>query len=169
MASPWKLTQLQAQILRTRSQPPGPTFPTYRTRSMQGGWTKFSGNGDGSSLDPVQVLAMPVTMVQQAVESIQQVKAIGQTEEDLKKKELILTIVGAVLAIVPFVGDAAAAAAGLASLARAITLIGEVANGAFSIYDIVGDPQSAPWPSLGCRWAEARCREMRIVLRRWGR
>jgi chitinase len=107
------------------------------------------GQWDGSSLNPVQVLAMPVTMVQQAVESMQQVKAIGQTEEDLKKKELILTVVGAVLAVVPFVGDAAAAAAGLASLARAITLIGEVANNAFSIYDIVGDPQSAPMAIFG--------------------
>lgn len=50
---------------------------------------------------------------------------------------------------VPVIGEEAAAAAGLASLARAIALAGEIANGALSIYDTVQDPSSAVVNILG--------------------
>jgi chitinase len=107
------------------------------------------GQWDGAGLDAVQVLGMPVALVQQAVASMAQVKTIGQTEEDDKKKQLILTILMAVFAVVPFVGDIGAAAAGLMSLARVITLIGEVANDALTMYSIVEDPTSAPMAIFG--------------------
>lgn len=47
-------------------------------------------------------------------------------------------------AIVRFVGEVDAAAAGLTSLARVITLIGEVVNSALSIYSNVDNPTRAP-------------------------
>ncbi|KKA17641.1 hypothetical protein T310_8420, partial [Rasamsonia emersonii CBS 393.64] len=56
---------------------------------------------NGTALDAAQVLALPVAMVQQAVDSMAQVKQIGKTEEEQKKKELILDIVTAVVAVVP--------------------------------------------------------------------
>ncbi|KAI2999287.1 unnamed protein product [Aspergillus niger] len=104
---------------------------------------------DGSALDAAQVLAMPVALVQQAVTSMAQVKAIGKAEEEAQKKELILTIVTAVLAVVPLVGDASLAAAGLEDVARAVALIGETTNAAFDLYTIVSDPASAPMAILG--------------------
>lgn len=49
----------------------------------------------------------------------------------------------------PVVGEELAAAAGFASLARAITIAGEVGNGALTIYDTVEDPSSAVVNVLG--------------------
>ena len=50
---------------------------------------------------------------------------------------------------VPIVGEEVAAAAGLASLARAIAIAGEVGNAALGIYDTVEDPKSAIVNILG--------------------
>lgn len=127
----------------------GPNMSTLQNKIDATWMDQMMGQWDGSGLDAVQVLAMPVAMVQQAVSSMAQVNSIGQTEEDEKKKELILTILTAVFAIVPFVGDIGAAAAGLTSLARMIALIGEVANDALSMYSIVEDPTSAPMAVFG--------------------
>lgn len=49
----------------------------------------------------------------------------------------------------PVVGEEVAAAAGFASLARAIALAGELGNGALAIYDTVEDPSSAVVNILG--------------------
>lgn len=50
---------------------------------------------------------------------------------------------------VPVVGEEVAAAAGFASLARAIALTGELGNGVLTIYDTVEDPSSAVLKILG--------------------
>lgn len=107
------------------------------------------GQWNGTALDAAQVLAMPVAMVQQAVDSMAQVKQIGKTEEEQKKKELILDIVTAVVAVVPFLGEAGLAAAGLANVARVVALVGEAANAALSGYTIVENPESAPMAIVG--------------------
>ncbi|GKZ66766.1 hypothetical protein AnigIFM50267_000635 [Aspergillus niger] len=104
---------------------------------------------DGSALDAAQVLAMPVALVQQAVTSMAQVKAIAKAEEEAQKKELILTIVTAILAVVPSVGDILEAGSGQGGVARAVALIGETTNAAFDLYTIVSDPASAPMAILG--------------------
>lgn len=45
--------------------------------------------------------------------------------------------------VVPFVGEEAAAAAGMATLARSIAIAGETANAGLALYDTVQDPKSA--------------------------
>jgi hypothetical protein len=60
------------------------------------------------------------------------------------RKELILTAVGAVLFLVPLVGEQSAMMAGMADLARAIFMLGETANLAYGVYTIVDGPKSAP-------------------------
>ncbi len=110
-----------------------------RLRMVLGIW-------EGSNQDVVQVLSVPVFLLQQAVEGMDQVKLLGekQEEEDREaQKNLIITIIGAVLFIVPFVGQEAALAAGAADLARAIFIVGETANTAYTVYTIVDDPSSA--------------------------
>jgi chitinase len=47
--------------------------------------------------------------------------------------------------IVPFVSELGFAVAGLSSLARLAFVAGEIANGAQSVYDIIDDPESAPF------------------------
>lgn len=43
----------------------------------------------------------------------------------------------------PVVGEEVASATGLASLARVISLVGELGNGALGVYDTVSNPKSA--------------------------
>ena len=50
---------------------------------------------------------------------------------------------------VPVIGEEAATAAGLASVARVIAIAGEVGNGALGIYDSVTNPSSAIINILG--------------------
>lgn len=97
---------------------------------------------DGQVYEPAQVYAYPVAMIRQAVSSMKKVKEIGETEKEAEQKNLIITILFAVLTIVPFIGEAAAAAAGLANVARVLTLIGEAANAATALYDVIDNPES---------------------------
>lgn len=127
----------------------------------------------GSLNDPSQVYSTPVFTIIQAIEGMAKAKKLGQEEKDAeeeekaeKKKDLILTIVSVALIVstipckitspkqkktkanstiqfVPFVGEEAAAAAGMATLARSIAVAGEAANAGLAIYDTVQDPKSA--------------------------
>ncbi|KAL6857694.1 hypothetical protein ACO1O0_005136 [Amphichorda felina] len=107
------------------------------------------GQWDGDGADTALVSGLPVSMIKQAIESMKQVKKIGETEKEEEQKELILTIVGAVLAVVPFVGEGTAALAGLAGLGRMIFLAGEASNAVFTVYSVVDNPESALMSMFG--------------------
>lgn len=107
------------------------------------------GSWDGSAIDTVQVYALAVSMASQAVLAMEQVKAIGKTQKEEEKNRLIGWIVTAVLMIVPFVGEEAAALAGLSSAARAIALAGGAANLGYDISVVAGQPGSAPFLIMG--------------------
>ena len=51
--------------------------------------------------------------------------------------------------IVPFVTELGFAVAGLSNLARLAFVAGEVANGAQAVYEIIDDPESAPFAVMG--------------------
>jgi chitinase len=89
-------------------------------------------------------------MLMQAVDAMAQAKELGQKEEEAeeeaereRRENIIILIVSIVLIVVPFVGEEAAAAAGLATLARGIAIAGELGNAALATYDTVKDPSSA--------------------------
>jgi hypothetical protein len=107
------------------------------------------GQYGGSGADAIAAYAMPVAMVAQAIQSMDQVKVIGKTEEQAEKKRLIALILTAVLGVVPFVGEEAAALAGLVSLSRGIAIAGGIANEAYGIYGLVQDPSSGVMSALG--------------------
>lgn len=110
------------------------------------------GTYNGLASDVVQVMSVPVFLLVQTVDGMEQVKVLAekQEEEDReKRKNFILEIVGALLFVVPFIGEEAAMAAGLTSLARAVTIIGEVGNAAFGVYAVVDDPGSAMFAVMG--------------------
>ncbi|KAJ0382921.1 hypothetical protein COL922a_011537 [Colletotrichum nupharicola] len=107
------------------------------------------GQWGGSIEDVVDVYTMPVALAFQAVKAMEQVKSIGETEKEEEQKNLILLIVTVVLAVVPFVGEELAGAAGLAALARAIAIAGDAGNAAFDIYSMVDDPSSIGYTIFG--------------------
>ncbi|CAK7211951.1 Glucan endo-1,3-alpha-glucosidase agn1 [Sporothrix eucalyptigena] len=78
---------------------------------------------EGTAADVVQVLSVPVFLLDQNVEGIEQVQ--------------------------PFVGEEAAMTAGMAGLARTVAILDELGNTAFGIYFIIDDPGSALFSVMG--------------------
>ena len=119
-------------------------------------WRIISGTWAGNAEDVVQVFSVPIFMLSEAIEGMKSAKQMGADEEKWeeqeardKAKKLILTIIGAVLFAVPFLGEIGAAIAGASTLARFALIAGEVANAAFGIYEMVDNPDSAVMGMLG--------------------
>ncbi|KAM3064854.1 hypothetical protein ACMFMF_011694 [Clarireedia jacksonii] len=113
--------------------------------TIMGQWT-------GSALDTLQVLAMPVATLKQAISAMAVVKALGEEQkeaDEAAKKNLIIEILGAIFTFVPFLGEAGALVDGFVQLGRVVALLGEAANGGLGIYSIVKDPTSAPMVIFG--------------------
>ncbi|RKL16563.1 hypothetical protein BFJ68_g5178 [Fusarium oxysporum] len=104
---------------------------------------------DASGADAVTAFSMPVFMLEDAIKSIKSVKEIGEKQKETKTRELVLSILSIVFAVIPFAGTAASALGGAAMIARAGLIIGEAGSAALSIVDIVDDPASAPFAVLG--------------------
>lgn len=71
------------------------------------------------------------------------VKDIGEKAAAEEKKNLIITIISAILFFLPFAGEAAIAA-NLINLGRMIVMIAAVGEAALTIQDIVDNPLLAP-------------------------
>ena len=107
------------------------------------------GTWEGSNSDMVEVLSMPVLMMAQAVDGMAQAKEIGEDWQDDQNKNLILTIISAVLFIVPVLGEVTAAVAGMARLARLFAATGAVSALGMTIVDVVENPEMAPLAIAG--------------------
>lgn len=145
-----------------------PNITALSDTLLQQYFTAATGGSGGDPADVVTAAAMPVLMLQSAVESMRQIKEIAQQEKDLQEKSLILLILSIVLMVVPFVGEAVGAAfGGVAMISRVALLIGEAGNAALTVYDIVEDPLSAPFAILGMVVApfSARQKSSRVVFK----
>lgn len=100
---------------------------------------------EGSPADAIEVLAMPVFLLEDAVSSMQEVKRLGQDEKDRQDKDLILKIIEGILFLIPFVGAAIGnlGRAG-AMMARLLLAVDALGNGALSVYEMVENPEMAP-------------------------
>ncbi|KFY18212.1 hypothetical protein V492_00069 [Pseudogymnoascus sp. VKM F-4246] len=98
----------------------------------------------GDPNDLVDALSVPILMIEQAVKAMQEVSKLGEEIEKDKLKNLILTILSAVLLVVPFVGDALAGIAGFTAIGRMVALFGEAGNVALSVQDVIDTPGNAP-------------------------
>ena len=100
---------------------------------------------DGSISDAVEVLAVPVFMLRDAITLMTEVKDLAKKINAENTKNLILKIVEAVLMLIPFVGGALGAIGKTgAALARFLTAIDVAGNAGLGIYSIVEDPAMAP-------------------------
>lgn len=100
----------------------------------------------GPTDDLLQVISMPVFMIQQALVSMANVKAVGEKERKQKKIALILEIIGIVLIFIPFLDDLAPE---LEVLDGILNIVAAAGNVALSIQAIVANPLSAPMEILG--------------------
>jgi hypothetical protein len=116
-------------------------------------WTQYEdmytmlglGLFEGSPADAVEVLAMPVFLLKDAVEAMKEVKRIGEDEKRRRTKDLILKILEGILFLIPFVG---AAIGGLgrtgAMLARMLMAVEGIGSGGLAVWSAVENPDMAP-------------------------
>ncbi|KAF4505245.1 hypothetical protein G6O67_007215 [Ophiocordyceps sinensis] len=107
------------------------------------------GSMNVSESDALTAFSMPVFMLQDASESIKEIKKIGEEQKEKKTRELIFMILNIVFAVIPFAGLGGSLVGGVTRLAMMATLIGELGSFAVGIAEIVEDPASAPFVVLG--------------------
>jgi hypothetical protein len=104
---------------------------------------------DGDHEDTVEALSLPVFMLAQAVDSMEQVKQLGKEEkehEEEEEEELIMNIVTAILSVLPFAGSIIGRIAGIAWMVQAAIVVELIGSTALSVYDVVkneGNPAMA--------------------------
>ncbi len=113
----------------------------YSLMYMEIGFGTWEGNLD----EAVDVLSVPVFMLEDAVSLMKEVKEIGQKFKEYKEEELILKIVTGILMLIPFVGMGVGNLGRVgASIARLLMAADLGGNTALSIYTIIEDPEMAP-------------------------
>jgi chitinase len=108
-----------------------------------------AGIWDDSNGDVVQVLSVQVLLFTQAVDSMEEAKEKGGEIREEEKKNLIIPIISALLFLIPFVGEIATIAAGAATVARIIAMAGMIGNAAFTLADVVANPENAAMAIMG--------------------
>jgi len=104
-----------------------------------------SGTWNNGTGDVVETFSMPVFMIEQALQAMANVKAVGEKEKKEKKTALILEILGIIFAFIPFL-DEIGPSLGLAD--GAFEIVAATGNIALAIRGIVADPASAPMEIL---------------------
>ncbi|KAL2257800.1 hypothetical protein VTK26DRAFT_9157 [Humicola hyalothermophila] len=100
---------------------------------------------DGSPADAVEVLAMPVFLLEDAVAAMKEVKKIAQDEKDRRDKDLILKIIEGILFLIPFVGAAIGNLGRVgAMMARVLMAVESIGSGSLGVYELVENPEMAP-------------------------
>lgn len=106
----------------------------------------FQYNGSGE--DVVDAAALPVFMVQEAVEHMRDVVSMGREIEEQEKKLFIATLLMAIFFVIPLLGEGLGAL-GMGTLGRVFAALGELGDIGQDIYGIVDDPKSAPLAIFG--------------------
>ncbi len=98
----------------------------------------------GDANDLADAMALPVFMIEEAVENIKSISdAIDEAEEE-KRKGIIMAFLTAILFFVPVVGTVASSIASLAAIGRIIALVGVAGNLALDIYSVVDSKGNDP-------------------------
>lgn len=92
----------------------------------------------------VDAVSLPVLMVVDAVENMQQVVETADKIDEEKRKALIMAFLGAIFFFIPIAGEVLGAVAELGDIAAIVTALGVAGNTALDIYTIVDDPHNAP-------------------------
>lgn len=154
----WKLTITGMPVFRDDFEIPNPkdivteikpNLDDIRTSISAAFFDVGAGIWEGNNADVLQVLSVPIFLLLQAVDSMDEAKEIGEDALEEEKKNLILNILSAVLFFIPFVGQYAAMALRLANVARMIMIGGFVGNAALTIQDVIENPENAAIAIMG--------------------
>lgn len=110
--------------------------------NILGTWLEMSMGGyDGSMQDVADTFSLPVFMIQQAVNSMNTVKNLGEEQAKKDKIGLILEILGIVFALLPFVDEFTPALGVLDGVFETVSVAGNIA---LDIQGVIANPASAP-------------------------
>ncbi|KAK0620501.1 hypothetical protein B0T14DRAFT_586889 [Immersiella caudata] len=95
--------------------------------------------------DVLEVLAVPVFMLEDAVAAMVEVKKLAKEVKKEKEKDLILKIIEGILFLIPFVGAAIGSLGRVgAMMARVLMSVETAGSAALGVYSLVEDPSQAP-------------------------
>ncbi|KAH8892724.1 glycoside hydrolase, partial [Thozetella sp. PMI_491] len=103
----------------------------------------------GSAEDVVDAISIPLFMLEEALENMDQVVEVADEIDEAKRKAIIFAFLSALLFFIPIAGEIAGAIAGVAAIARIAALIGTLGDVAMDIYSLVDDPSNAPLAIFG--------------------
>ncbi|KAH7310815.1 hypothetical protein B0I35DRAFT_358159 [Stachybotrys elegans] len=91
----------------------------------------------GSEYDLVDALSLPITMVADAIDSMQKIDDTVDKWDAEKRKNILLAFLSGIFLIVPVVGQVVGSIATLANIGRIIAMVGIAGNVALGIHDVV--------------------------------
>nr|XP_036590015.1 glycoside hydrolase family 18 protein [Colletotrichum truncatum]KAF6802020.1 glycoside hydrolase family 18 protein [Colletotrichum truncatum] len=97
----------------------------------------------------VEAAALPILMMDEAIQNMKKVEEIGEEIEKDKEKEFLTWFLTSILMLVPVVGQTLGTVARLATIGRAIAMLGEAGGIAYDVASIVDDPDNAPMAVFG--------------------
>ncbi|KAK3940475.1 killer toxin alpha/beta [Diplogelasinospora grovesii] len=98
----------------------------------------------GDAYDLLDSLALPIFMLAEATMNMASIETVADKIDEERRKAIILAFLGAILFIVPVVGEVVGSIAELGDIAAIISALGAAGNAAMDIYTIVDDPANAP-------------------------
>jgi GH18 family chitinase len=106
------------------------------------------GNWLGSNGDVLTAMSVPVFLMENAVEGMDQAKELGEEVEKEEAKSQLMMVLSLVFLIVPFLGEIGAVLAGATAIARVIAIAGASANAGLALKDVIENPDMAPFALL---------------------
>lgn len=115
----------------------GPQIQNIQTLLSMDGWF-----GDGTQL--IDAVSMPILMLAQATENMEQVVTVANEIDAEKRKALIMEFLTAIFLFIPIVGEVAGSIGALADISTVLTMVGAAGNAATDIYGMVSSKQNQP-------------------------
>ncbi|KAI9162741.1 putative glycoside hydrolase family 18 protein [Paramyrothecium foliicola] len=103
----------------------------------------------GSDYDLVDALSLPITMVADAIDSMQTIDDLVDKWDADKRKNILMAFLSAIFFFVPVLGQVVGSIAALANIGRIIALAGLAGNVALGIHDVVDNPDNAALAIFG--------------------
>lgn len=105
---------------------------------------------EANAADIVTASAMPIFLMQQAIDNMKAIKTLGAEIVEENKKQLVLLILSVVLIVLPIVGEAGGELLGsIGWITRTALLVDVFGNLGLTAFDVVQHPDSAPYAILG--------------------
>ncbi|KAH8901623.1 hypothetical protein GQ53DRAFT_851577 [Thozetella sp. PMI_491] len=103
-----------------------------------------TGDYEGDPYDLVDALSLPIFMISDAIDGMNQVVDVANEIDHEKMMAIIFGFLSAIFFFIPIAGEIAGEVAALAGISRIAALIGAAGDSAMDIYNVVNNKGNAP-------------------------